>query len=116
MANADKVRRAPIMVTLSDGIERELAYTLNSFISMEEKFGSVDAAMEALESNSMSAVRFMLFVGLADNDPTLTELKVGALINVLDMNELMESLMKAIETDSPAPEQGNANPNPTALQ
>ncbi len=102
MANIDMVRRAPIKVTLSDGIERTLRYTLNSFARVEEEFGDIDTALEKADKGSLVTVRFLLWTGLVSDNKELTEDDVGDLIDMADMHMIAEAMSKAIAGDTPS--------------
>lgn len=104
MSNLYDVKNKTIKLTLNDGVERELIYDLNAMAEMEDKYGSVEAAFDALENNSIKAVRFVLWVGLIHNDPSLTEQQVGSLIDMKYLQELMGSLSEAFEADMPVAE------------
>jgi len=97
--NVNKVKREPVEVEL-DKI-RHLKYTLNSFAEMEDKYGSVDVALKAMEKGSIKAVRFMLWIGLIHEDPTLTELEVGAMIEPQDLEELAKKMNQTMGADLP---------------
>lgn len=101
MANLNKARAKVTRITLSDGVERELKYTLNAMAEMEDRYGSVDAAFKALESNSMKAVRFILWAGLMHSDEGLTEQQVGALIDIQCMEEISAIMNEAFSNDMP---------------
>lgn len=112
MSNIGEIRREPVMVTLSDGKEREFRYTLNSFALMEERYGSIEAAMEEMEGGKIAAVRFMLWTGLVDGDPELTEMKVGSLIDIRQMPEMTTLMNAMVEKDMPDAEAtGTVSPN-----
>lgn len=116
MSNLKDVRPKVQTITLRDGVERELRFTLNAMAELEDKYGSVDKAFEQLENNSFKAVRFILWAGLIDNDPTLTEQKVGSLIDMNDLGELMKTLTASMNADMPEPEEATpgmpvADPN-----
>lgn len=106
MSNLKDVRPKVQTITLRDGVQRELRFTLNAMAELEDKYGSVDTAFEKLESGSFKAVRYVLWAGLIDNDPTLTEQKVGSLIDVTNLGELMKTLTASMSNDMPesAPE------------
>lgn len=103
MANLHDVRRKAVKITLSDGIERELKYTLNALAELEDKFGSVDAAFKALDAGSIKAVRFVLWAGMMHIEPVLTEWQVGNLIDLQQMEEMMAILGTAMHDDMPEP-------------
>lgn len=100
-------------ITLNDGVEREIRFTLNALAELEDKFGSVDAAFAELDKGSVKAVRFVLWAGLSDTDEGLTEQQVGRLIDLGLINDIMEQLGNALHEDLPAPsEDGNAGQVP----
>ena len=109
MANIGKVRKAPVVVDIGDGVERKLRYTLNSFALIEEKYGTMDKAMEALESGSIIAIRYILWAGLIHEDENLSEHYVGSQIDLSDLEDLAEKMNKAMMGD--LPQDGVANPN-----
>lgn len=106
MSNLKDVKRQPVMLKLSDGVERELKYTLNSFAMMEEKYGSVEAAMKAMEKGSIAAIRFMIYAGLIHADETLTEMKVGSMIDIQELNALTEKMNSVMTADMPEEAEG----------
>jgi len=109
MANIGKVRKAPVVVDIGDGVERTLRYTLNSFALIEEKYGTIDKAMEALKSGSIAAIRFVLWAGLIHEDENLSEHYVGSQIDLADLEDLAEKMNKAMMGD--LPQDGVVNPN-----
>ena len=109
MANIKKLKREPVVVDIGDGIERKLRYTLNSFALIEEKYGTIDKAMEALKSGSIAAVRFALWVGLIHEDENLSEHYVGNQIDLSDLEYLAEKMNKAMIGDLPQDEVVNPN-------
>lgn len=113
MSNVSKIKRQPVYIELG-GEQKQLKYTLNSFAEMEDRYGSVDEALKAMEKGSIKAVRFMLWVGLIHADDTITEKQVGALIELNDLNELSEKMNQTMNLDLPVKETKEtivANPN-----
>lgn len=108
MSNLHNVRPAKKTITLSDGIEREVRFTLNAMAELEERYGSVEKAFEALDSNSIKAARFILWAGLMDSDDTLTEQQVGKLIDINTIHDIMDSVGSALTDDMPK-ETGETN-------
>lgn len=112
MSNLADVKSKTVKITLNDGIERRLKFTLNALAELEDKFGSVQAAFDKLEKeNSMKALRTILWAGFLHETPNLTEREVGNLIDIAYMQELVESLGKAFENDMPVPTEGDQAPN-----
>lgn len=104
MANVKDVKSKAVKITLKDGVEREIRFTLNAMAELEDRYGSVDEAFKQLDRNSIKAVRCILWAGLIHEDPDLTEQQVGNLIDIQYMQELMESLGTAFDSNMPAPE------------
>lgn len=89
-------------ITLRDGVEREISLTLNAMAELEDKFGSVDKAFEAMDKGSIKATRYVLWAALLVNeDESLTEQKVGQLIDMQLMADIMEALSAAAGDDMP---------------
>ena len=109
MAGIQNVRRAPVKVDIGDGQERHLRYTLNAFALLEEKYGTMEKAMEALESGSVIAIRYILWAGLVHEDENLTEHYVGNQIELSDLEDLADKMNKAMMGD--LPQDKVANPN-----
>lgn len=104
MANVKDVKSKAIKITLTDGVERTIKFTLNAMAELEDRYGSVDEAFRQLDNNSIKAVRCILWAGLIHEDPDLTEQQVGNLIDIQYMQELMASLGEAFDADMPEPE------------
>lgn len=113
MANVQDVKSKVVKVTLLDGVERTLKYDLNAMAELEDKYGSVDAAFAALDNNSIKAVRCVLWAGLLHEEPELTEQKVGSLIDMTYLQNLMETLGTAFGNDMPT-EQSKGADSPNA--
>lgn len=101
MANVSDVKPKKRFVDLGDGVEREVVFSLNAMAELEEKYGSIDAAFNKVKSGSIAAVRFLLWTIMHDNDETLTERQVGSMIRLDNINEVMETLMTALEDQMP---------------
>jgi hypothetical protein len=62
MSNLADVKNKTVKITLNDGVERTIKFTLNALAELEDKFGSVQAAFDKLEKeNSMKALRAILW-------------------------------------------------------
>ena len=112
MANLKDVKSKDIKITLSDGVERSIKFDLNAMAELEDKYGTVDAAFEALDNSSIKALRFILWAGLVHGDESLTEKHVGSLIDMSNISSIMSTVGEAFNNDLPTevPE-GAANPN-----
>lgn len=105
--NVSAVKRKDTSITLSDGVERHLKFDLNALAEIEDKFGTVDAGFEELDKGSIKAVRFILWAGLVHEDESLTEQRVGSLIDIQYLQSIMQSMGDAMQKDMP--ESANAN-------
>lgn len=104
MANVKDVKSKTVKITLTDGVERTIKFTLNAMAELEDRYGSVEEAFKQLDNNSIKAVRCILWAGLIHEDPDLTEQQVGNLIDIQYMQELMASLDDAFDADMPEAE------------
>ena len=112
MANVKDVKSKAVKITLTDGVERTIKFTLNALAELEDRYGSVDEAFKQLDNNSIKAVRCILWAGLIHEDPELTEQQVGNLIDIQYMQELMTSINDAFESDMPVAEKLPDNAEP----
>ena len=101
MSNLRDAKPRVKTITLNDGVEREIRFTLNAMAELEDRYGSVDAAFKALDAGSIKAVRCVLWAGMIDTDESLTEQQVGKLIDIECMNRIMEDLASAMQEDMP---------------
>jgi hypothetical protein len=104
MANIKDVKSKAVKITLTDGVEREIRFTLNAMAELEDRYGSVDEAFKQLDNNSIKALRCVLWAGLIHEDPSLTEQQVGNLIDIQYMQNLTASLGAAFDANMPEPE------------
>lgn len=102
MSNVHDVKPRVKTITLNDGVERELRFTLNAMAEMEDKYGSVDAAFKKLDEGSIKAARFILWAGFLHlGDESLTERRVGDLIDLQSMQDIMKSMSEAMTENMP---------------
>lgn len=94
-----KVTKVPIELDM----KRNLAFDLNAFCALEEKFGSQKEAVDALASGSFRAVRAFLWVGLIHEDESLTEKQVGSMISPQNVQIVAEKLLLAASGNLPEP-------------
>ena len=111
MSNLNDVRPKVTHITLSDGVEREIKFTLNAMAEMEDRYGSVEAAFEALDNGSIKASRFVLWTGLMHEG--LTEEQVGELIDIQTIKDIMDKVAVALNNDMPP--EGEQVPNGPVL-
>ena len=80
---------------------RGLKFDLNAFAELEDKFGSMDAAFQAMQKGSLKAARTLLWAGLLHEDETLTERKVGGLVTLANLSGIMDSITSALTAAMP---------------
>jgi len=104
--NISQIKSKTVPIVLQDGKERHLRFTLNALALLEEKYGSVDKAFEIVQSgSSIIALRYLLWAGLSWEDDALTEEKVGDLIDIAYMGEMIDKLGNAMTDSMPTEEQ-----------
>lgn len=102
MSNVADVKPKKRTVDLGDGVEREVVLSLNAMAELEDKYGSIDSAFEKIKKGSIATIRFLLWCVLVpDGDTDLTEREVGRLIKLDNIQEIMTSVMDALEDQMP---------------
>lgn len=103
MSNVADVKPKKRTVDLGDGVEREIVLSLNAMAELEDKYGSVDNAFEKIKNGSVATTRFLLWCVLVpDGDTDLTEREIGKLIKLDNIQEIMASVMDALEEQMPS--------------
>ncbi|HBY19978.1 MAG: hypothetical protein A2Y24_06885 [Clostridiales bacterium GWE2_32_10] len=93
------IRQTGIKINLDK--ERKLIYDLNAFCDLEEKYGTVENAMQEIQKGSMLGIRYFLFLGLKNEDEQITEREVGKLITTENMKNVIDGITKAINISLP---------------
>lgn len=73
-----------------------LHYNLNAFAELEEAYGSVDGAMQALSDGSVKAILNVLRAGLLHENEELTLKEVGKLFDLSQIKQVGELINTAI--------------------
>lgn len=107
MGNLSDIRIKPVTISLDK--ERTLVFDLNAFAELEDVYGEIDEALNAIGRGSIKAVRAVLFSGLVHEDETLTVKSVGKLVTLKNLQEVSAALTEAIKQAMP---QGNEIPQP----
>lgn len=95
MSNLQDVKSKEVKIKLGDK-ERILAIDFNCFAELEEQYGDIQTAMEALQKGSIKAIRAFVYAALVADDETLTIKKVGKMLNMNCMEELSVALNEAL--------------------
>lgn len=101
-----KIKKIPITLDKP----RNLVFDLNAFCELEDRFGDINAAFQALENGSVKAIRTLLWVGLIHEDENLTEKQVGKLVTFDNVQEIAEKINQAMSKS--LPEEKNSEPSP----
>ena len=99
------IKQIGVMVQLDK--ERRLVFDLNAFCELENKYETIEKAMTEVQKGSMKAIRYMLYLGLLNGDDTLNEAKVGKLITMDNLTNVMQSLTIAMTVSSPKIDEKN---------
>lgn len=108
MGNVADIRPKPVKVMLDK--ERTLLFDLNAFACLEEEYGSIDAALDALAKGKVKALRAILWAGLVHEDESLTIKDVGKLFTLADLQRVAEAVNEALSQVMPQPEKNAENP------
>lgn len=109
MSDIKDVKQRGIMVELDK--PRKLKYDLNSFGELEELYGTIDAAMDAMEKGSIKALRIILWAGLIheemdeDYNPKIRIKEVASWVTPDRLEEIMMKVTQAMEGDLPEPDE-----------
>lgn len=92
-----KVNKVPISLDK----DRHLAYDLNAFCELEERFGTIQDAFDELQKGKIKTIRAMLYIGLLHEDDTITEKQVGGMVGISDLQEVAKKIAEAITANLP---------------
>ncbi len=96
---------------------RTIKFDLNAFAVLEDKYGSMEKAFQAMQSGSIKAARTLLWAGLLHEDENLTERQAGGMVTLARMEEVMDSVTKALTEAMPqedvTPVREDSQPDPT---
>lgn len=107
MGNLADIRIKPVTIKLDK--ERNLVFDLNAFAELEDVYGDIEDALEAIGRGSIKAVRAVLYSGLVHEDESLTVKAVGKLVTIKNLKDVSEALTEAIQQAMPS---GNETPQP----
>jgi len=112
MAKVNDVRGNAPTIELG-GKVYSIVYDLNSFAELEKRFGSINKALNSLQSGQMQDVRTILWAGIiheeviidkVTGEPTgynVSPYQVGSWVRLSMLNEISEKIAQAIKTDLP---------------
>lgn len=95
-----------ITATLNLDKERKIAFDLNAIAELEDKYGDLDKAVDALNKAKVKDIRFFLYAAMCSYED-LTEKEVGRIVNVENLNHVAEELVKIFNNSMPEVEEKN---------
>lgn len=98
----NEIRNRGSSIVLDDGKVRRLKFDLNALCELEERFETIDKALNAISTNpKMKDIRYILYLALAHEDEELTEKQVGNLITISNIGKVVEALGNAMSDSLP---------------
>ena len=137
MSNVKNIRVKPVELKI-DNETYKIKYDFNAFIELEEMYGSIDEAMEAIQGEiikdkngksitilvkddkgkskktekrkfSLKVMRDFLWAGLLYGDETITKRAVAHLLEFGNFQYVVEKMMEAIKAGLPEKEDDEKN-------
>jgi len=104
-----------VPIKLSDGKERELRLDYNALCRAERALNvfGIDIGKALAGSVGLSALRAILWAGLSHEDKTLTEEKVGELIDLAELPYIGQKIAEAFAAAFPAEAASKKEGGPT---
>lgn len=89
--------------------ERTLQYNLNALALIEEKYGDIQKAAELVNEGKISVLRTVLWAGLIYEDKALTELQVGDMVDITNLEAIAEAIGQAFGAAVPEQKEEGKN-------
>lgn len=83
------------------GSERNLRFDMNTFCELEEIYGDLNAAFDALSNMKLKAVRAFVYAALKSEDESITLSEVGKGLGIEDLEMLATALSDALTSSMP---------------
>jgi hypothetical protein len=83
------------------GSERNLRFDMNTFCELEEIYGDLNAAFDALSKMKLKAVRAFVYAALKSEDESITLTEVGKGLGIEDLEMLANALSDALTSSMP---------------
>lgn len=110
MSNLMNVRPKEVAIEC-DGKTYPIVFDLNAIAELEDHYGSVEAAFEAVDSGSVKAIRKILWVGLLHHNDDITEREVGRMITMTNLPDIMAQVVSAMNNGLPTVDDNTNIPN-----
>jgi hypothetical protein len=99
---SEAVSRKRQMVPIVLDKQRNLYYNFTAWEEIENKFGSIEDALVALQGKKrMGIISYFIWVGLIHEDPELTQKDVSDWLDMDNLEEVMEVINRAFGKDMP---------------
>lgn len=108
----NNVKDQGVLITGLDK-DRYMKFTLNSLCDLQDEYGDImEVFQSGLKKSDFKLIRKLLFVSLNDHDESLTEQKVGKLITMQNLEDIVSKLHEALEGSVPEEEvtEGKSKP------
>ena len=83
------------------GSERNLRFDMNTFCELEEIYGDLNTAFDALSNMKLKAVRAFVYAALKSEDESITLNEVGKGLGIEDLEMLATALSEALTSSMP---------------
>ena len=83
------------------GSERNLRFDMNTFCELEEIYGDLNAAFDALSNMKLKAVRAFVYAALKSEDESISLAQVGKGLGIEDLEMLANALSDALTSSMP---------------
>jgi hypothetical protein len=113
MSKVNSVRDINSVTIELGGKTRRLCFDLNAYAELETRFGSIEKAMQEMQSGGIKAIRTVLWTGLIHEEVVLdpitgepasykiTPYEVGSWISPSRLGDVSKALMDAIQESYP---------------
>jgi hypothetical protein len=86
------------------GTEKNLRFDMNTFCELEEIYGDLNAAFDALTTMKLKAVRAFVYAALKSENEAITLSEVGRSLGIEDLEMLAGALSEALDISMPKEE------------
>jgi hypothetical protein len=101
MSKLNLVKAKGVTISLG-GKDIELVYDFNAFAELEEKFGSVQKAFEAMSVNArMIDILNIIKAGMASSDVDISTKELGSYLTPRNITQLVEVITDALTSSLP---------------
>jgi hypothetical protein len=101
MSKLNLVKAKGVTISLG-GKDIELVYDFNAFAELEEKFGTVQKAFEAMSVNPrMTDILNIIKAGMASSDIDISTKELGSYLTPRNITQLVEVITDALTSSLP---------------